>query len=106
MKKTIFPLGTLVSWFIIIGFSLLAFFVFPAETRTQTGKKYKTLSKVLVVISFLWGVVSYILSGNWSWNFKNMSHFYGWVLFTSALLLTQIIVLLLFFFKKIFKKNI
>lgn len=106
MKNANLPLGTPISWILIIGFSLLVYSVFPTDTLTRTGKKLKILSKALVVISFLWGAISYLLSGNWSWNFNKVSHFYIWVIFTLFLLLTQFTVLCTWAFKRIFKKDI
>ena len=104
-KKSAFPLGTLISWFIIFDFSLLVYWLLPKKITMKSGKIYKILSQFLIVISFFWGVLSYILCGNWSWNFDNKNHFYTWIISTAILIFAQLFLLFILIFKRIFKKE-
>ncbi|QGY45514.1 hypothetical protein GM418_18110 [Maribellus comscasis] len=104
-KNSDFPLGSLVSWFIIITFVLFVYLVLPAESKTKSDKKYKTISAVFILISALWGVFSRILAGNWSWVFNDMRNFYVWVLFTTILILVPSAIFIVHIFRRIFRKN-
>lgn len=89
-----FPLGTIISWFTLILFSLVVY-QFACLKRINKFEKYlKILLRVCVIISLFWGVVSFLLSGNWAFNFRNEGSFYIWIFYTGVIVFVPILVLL------------
>lgn len=105
-KKSILPFGTFLSWFMIIDFSLLVCFFFPSKPATISGRMLKMLSKIFVLLSCSWGILSFLLAGNWSWNFADKIHFYIWAILTIFLVLSQLIILFILIFRSILKRGI
>ena len=101
-----FPLGTLISWFMIIDFTYFVYSLFPTNFNTQWARKSRKILKVFILFGFLWGVFSYILAGNWNWVFTSRVNFLIWVLMTSLLIICPLVFVLILIFKKILKKLI
>lgn len=72
------PLGTLVTWLGLIVWPTLVYMVFFKRMRGITSLKlvYKTFFPALIIIAVLWGPVSYLLAGNWAFNFTNAQDTY------------------------------
>lgn len=67
-----FPLGTLVTW---IGLAVLpvSFYTgFPALRHPEktSDRIFLLVLLIILIVAGLWGIVAYILSGNWSYTFK------------------------------------
>ncbi|TRX66101.1 hypothetical protein [Carboxylicivirga sp. M1479] len=59
-----FPLGTMVAW---LGFVFLAMACYPLKQHKYTW--LTNLSKMAIINAFAWGVLSYLLAGNWNFTF-------------------------------------
>lgn len=73
------PWGTLITWVGLVSLPLCLYLGFKGIYQ-PTGKKYKLISgvvKMLVVLSFLWVPVSYLLAGNLSFSFTETPGFQG-----------------------------
>lgn len=73
------PTGTIVAWMVFISFSFLIYssvrgLFYPKKVFE---KRYSTIFKCSIILSFLWGFLSYYLATNWSFNFQNQSEFRG-----------------------------
>lgn len=73
------PLGNLITWFAFIALQLAIYWGHNkfAKSKTLLGKIIKSLIITLIIISVLWIVIAYGLSGNMSFNFKPSNTFQG-----------------------------
>lgn len=105
-EKLQFPLGTMISWFMIIDFTYFAYYLFPSNFNTQWARKSRKILKYFILFGYLWGVFSYLLAGNWSWVFTNQVNFLIWALITSILIICPLVFVLILIFKKMLKRPI
>ena len=81
------PLGTFISWALIFLFSM---FMVQNIALNHDAFFDRILKKVLnanLIMAVLWGFVSYFLSGNWTFTFRNMTCFKIWVIYTAVIFL-------------------
>ena len=73
------PLGNLTTWAGFIALQLSIYWGHSKFTKSNSilGKIIKTLIETLIVISFLWLAIAYILSGNINFTFKPSAGFQG-----------------------------
>jgi hypothetical protein len=95
------PLGTLIVWLLVVAYSLLMFFILPNNSKNKIVKLSKRLLNYLLYPSFFWGVVSYLLSGNWAFNFTNKINFTIWIIYTALIMILPLVVLVIIFMRKI-----
>ncbi|MEZ5104743.1 MAG: hypothetical protein R2757_09630 [Draconibacterium sp.] len=105
-SKAEFPLGTLVSWGMIIAFSYFVYSVFPSDIVTKSGKRYLMLAKVFLFTGVFWGIISFLLSGNWNWSFHHMPLFFIWTAITLLQILVPFLILVILIFKRNWNKEI
>lgn len=89
-----FPLGTIFSWLALILFSMVMHLFISSKHDNPAERCFKMLAKLCLVMALFWGVVSFLLSGNWAFNFKNATNFYIWILYTGLIVFVPIIILL------------
>ena len=97
-----FPLGTLVSWVLL---AVLPVFVFQAQTNQnkKTGlNRRQLLVTILLFSGLLWGVVSWMLSGNWTFNFSSKNCFVIWIIYSASIIFSSVAILILLLLRKLF----
>lgn len=77
------PLGTFISWALILLFSM--FMVQNIALNHDT--LFERILKANLIMAVLWGFVSYFLSGNWTFTFREMTCFKIWVIYTAVIFL-------------------
>lgn len=105
VNKTTFPSGTLISWIGIIALTITIYLVFIL-LRRSTSSNYMILSYALrsiVIFAALWGLIGFLLAGNWAFIFQNHDEFTGsieasrlfWI-YTASLVLIPVLLILIF----------
>ncbi len=104
------PVGTIITWMGIIGLHLFIYTVIKRIKRSDRKIELaiKNTSQFFLVLSFLWGLISYGLAGTWSYNFGPKSSFVGSVeagvvfwTFTKVIVAIPIVLLLLLFMSRV-----
>lgn len=74
-----FPYGTLVTWVGIcfLPLSLLSGIKSLREPLTTAYKVYNLILKGLTFLGVVWGIISFLLAGNWSFSFGGAEKFQG-----------------------------
>jgi hypothetical protein len=73
------PLGNIITWLGFIALQFTFFLIHNGFKKSQSflGKTIKYLMYTLIIVSILWFVIAYILSGNINFNFKTSNDFIG-----------------------------
>lgn len=96
-----FPVGSVIAWICILAYNLLLQIFLKRNTSLNLYKVYKFVLRFQLLSVCLWLPMSYVLSGNWSFTFRNRPFaFYAWLVYTLSLIL---IPLLLLFIKFLYK---
>ena len=98
------PTGTILVWFGLIAFSLLFLMFYPDYKLSKFLGFLFRLLQLNVLLTILWGVVSYLLSGNWANNFSGGYQYKVWVVFTAVLIVLPLIIYLLLFVRFVYLK--
>ena len=106
IHKPVFPLGTLISWFVVADFSYFVYSILPSNTQTKWERNLKKIMKVFVFLSFFWGVFSYFLAGNWTWSFHNRIYFLIWLIISALFIFSPLIVLVVIIVRKVVVKSL
>lgn len=101
IKNPEFPLGSLISWFMIADLAYFVKSVSPAELKFKSVKSYRSIINGILVLSIFWGVFSFALSGNWKWVFTDMTNFIIWAVFSTVLVVLNLVIVLILITKKI-----
>jgi len=104
-KGSGFPFGTLVAWvgIIMVPFSILIGIRIIRKPVSNTYRFYNRVFWLLSLLSTSWGLVSYLLAGNWAFTFSNSSEFKGSKqAYTMFLYYTGILISLTLFFLILF----
>ena len=107
IKGSAFPFGTLISWVGLIALTTSVYFAFKKITGSD-GSNHRLFGfafKGIVILGALWGIIGFLLSGNWAFTFQNHDEFRGsieaskyfWT-FTAALVFSPILLILIFWF--------
>jgi hypothetical protein len=87
IKNPLVPLGTFISWALILLFSLFMFQNIALTHDVLFERILKTILIANLIMAVLWGFVSFFLSGNWTFNFQNMTGFKIWIIYTAVIFL-------------------
>lgn len=90
-----FPVGTLISWLFVVAFSTLFLLVINQRTLDRTELFLVFILKFNLVLAVVWGLVSFLLSGNWAFNFNGGMRFTIWIYYTASVIVIPIIVFLI-----------
>lgn len=73
------PLGTVLTWLAFICFPLVFLLSLPALIRPKTRLQawIRKAFWALFILGVLWGLLSFALAANWSFNFKQQDAFRG-----------------------------
>lgn len=99
------PLGTIVSWISIFILPLFIYQVLPLKKETGFEKRAKTFLKVIVISAAAWGIISWLLSGNWTFNFANKTYFMIWILYSALIIFSTLTVFFISVLRKLFLKK-
>lgn len=79
LKEIDLPAGTFISWVGIICLQTAIYYSFPRihNTNNLFLLVLAYLLKITSSIALMWGIISFSLAGNWSFNFNNTSGFIG-----------------------------
>lgn len=89
------PSGTIITWAGLLTYSFLMFGLMKRKPVSKLRQLLKNTLFLNVILSAVWGVISYMLSGNWAFAFKNSElNFRLWIGIT---LLNVVLPLLAFF---------
>lgn len=99
-----FPLGTIISWLGIIVLSSFFYLVFPSTQKTAFVAVLKNILKINVLLGFFWGLISFVLAGNWTFQFTNkQANFLFWMIITASIVLLPVFIFIIWFVQKIRK---
>ena len=100
-----FPLGTLISWVSMAILPLIVFQILTLKNRHDFERRTLILLKVIISLGIAWGIVSWILSGNWTFNFANKKYFIIWILYSAFIIFSSIAILIFSTLRKLFFKK-
>lgn len=113
-KESAFPLGTIVSWIGLIAFTFTMCFAFNKIHRANNSihKIIRIVFGGIVILASIWGLIGYLLAGNWAFTFQNHDEFRGsieasryfWIC-TASLVLLPILLFLIFWIPLMIKKS-
>ncbi|MGE0021332.1 MAG: hypothetical protein AB7S72_16780 [Draconibacterium sp.] len=89
------PVGTLVSWLLIVAFAAVMLLLFNRKTENRVKRFLAAILKINFALAVVWGFVSFLLSGNWSFNFDSETRVTVWVYYTSAIIVLPLIVFII-----------
>lgn len=117
-NKTTFPSGTLISWIGLIALTFLIYLAFNKSYNSTSSNRriLRFVSGIIVILAFLWGLIGFLLAGNWAFTFQNHNEFRGsieasrffWIYTASLVLLPILLILILWLMilsNKILKKS-
>lgn len=104
-KQNTIPAGTIISWLFIVVFVLLFLFNISIKTSNLFDRVLRFILFGNVFLAFFWGLISYSLAGNWTFNFDNESQFFVWIAITALILIVPVLIALIKIFRKLIRKN-
>lgn len=105
LKDSGFPFGTLVSWvgIVMLPFSILMGIRLIRKPTSGAYRFYNRFFWLLSMLSVPWGLVSYLLAGNWAFTFSKSTGFKGseqaftvFLYFTAILISLSLLFLIIF----------
>ncbi|WP_321374344.1 hypothetical protein [uncultured Draconibacterium sp.] len=95
-KSLNFPLGSLIVWTGVISYAILAQFFLSSSSKSKLFIVGQVMRRIHFGLAMLWLPVSYALSGNLAFVFKNKQNAYEiWKYYTLLILLIPVILLLI-----------
>lgn len=88
------PVGTLITWLLLVAFAAVMLLLFNLKTENRMRRFLVVPLKINVAMASVWGFVSFLLSGNWSFNFGSGIWFTIWIYYTSFIFVIPLIVLI------------
>lgn len=86
------PAGTLISWLLIVAFAAVMLLLFNRKPENLVERFLVVTLKINFALATVWGFVSFLLSGNWSFNFGSEIWFKIWIYYTSFIFVIPLIV--------------
>ena len=86
------PAGTLITWAGLFIYAFLTFGLMKRRPESSVSQSLKTILLLNVILAGFWGIFSYLLAGNWSFNFTNSNFsFRFWIGITVFIVLIPLI---------------
>ena len=95
MDSVDFPLGTVISWLLILLIPLFFYLILPINCESKLERKIKSILRFLTFSGLFWGIISYLLSGNWNFVFQKEQHFIIWILYTVVNVIFPVIIFII-----------
>ena len=79
IEGTGLPWGNMITWIALLSLPCTQYFGIEKIRYPQSAtlRAFNISLRVMIAFSFLWGVVSYLLAGNWSFTFRLTDAFRG-----------------------------
>ena len=89
------PVGTLVTWLLVVAYAAVMLLLFNRKTENRVKRFLAATLKINFALAVVWGFVSFLLSGNWSFNFDSETRVTVWVYYTSVIIVVPLIVFII-----------
>jgi hypothetical protein len=89
------PVGTLITWLLIVAFAAVMLLLFNRKPEKRMRRFLSVSLKINFAMASVWGFVSFLLSGNWSFNFGSGIWFKIWIYYTSSIFVIPLIVFII-----------
>ena len=90
-----FPFGTLISWSMLVAYAYLTRSFFAGKPSGNIRRTARKILSANFILAIAWGIISFLLSGNWSFSFQNAPlNFTFWTVITGTILISPLVVLL------------
>ena len=90
-----FPFGTLISWSMLVAYACLSRSFVAGEHSGIIWRRAKKILNFNFILAIAWAIISFLLSGNWSFSFQNAPlNFAFWTAITGTILILPLVVLL------------
>jgi hypothetical protein len=89
------PVGTLITWLLIVAFAAVMLLLFKRKQEIRMSRFLSVTLKINFAMASVWGFVSFLLSGNWSFNFGSENWFKIWIYYTSSIFVIPLIVFII-----------
>ncbi len=90
------PSGTLITWAGLLIYSFLMFGLMKRNSDSKLSQSLKNMLFLNVMLAAVWGVISYWLSGNWAFAFKNSEFYFRvWIGITLYIVVLPMIAFLI-----------
>ncbi|RIJ45946.1 hypothetical protein D1614_20720 [Maribellus luteus] len=90
-----FPFGTLISWSMLVAYAYLTRSFVAGEPSGNIRRTARKILSANLILAIAWGIISFLLSGNWSFSFQNAPlNFTLWTAITGTILIFPLFVLL------------
>lgn len=86
------PVGTLITWLLLFAFAAVMLLLFNRKPENRMRRFLSVPLKINFAMASIWGFVSFLLSGNWSFNFGSGIWFTIWIYYTSFIFVIPLIV--------------
>lgn len=91
------PAGTLISWLLVAAYAAAALLLFNRKTGDRVKHFLALTLKINLALAAVWGIVSFLLSGNWAFNFNSEIWFTIWICYTVFVVTIPLIVMACWF---------
>lgn len=98
------PFGTILVWIGLIAFGLLFLILYPNRQKAKIKRFLFRILQFNVLLALFWGIISFLLSGNWANNFSGGYQYKVWIYYTGALIALPMFVYLLLFLRFVYLK--
>ncbi|WP_167618320.1 hypothetical protein [Maribellus sediminis] len=99
------PAGTLISWAGLFIYAFLMFGLMKGRPESSVSRSLKTILLLNVILAGIWGILSYLLAGNWSFNFTNSNFsFRFWIGITLFIVLIPLISFIIFAISRVLSR--
>lgn len=87
------PLGTALSWVILATYAFILYWLVNSQNHSKAVKRAKQILLANFILSAFWGVISFYLSGNWMFSFRNSTlNFKIWLAITALVIVLPLLV--------------
>ncbi len=93
-KSLNLPLGSLISWLLVFLIPMFFYLNLGFRSDSKAQQWLKIILKVNILVSLLWGFISYLIAGNWNFIFTNNTGLMRWIGFTTIIVITPLLIFL------------
>ena len=104
-EKYSFPFGTIVSWTLLFLFSFFIYTIMPLKRENVFDRILKGILLFNLILGAGWGILSFVLAGNWNFVFEDLTNFYVWIGLTFMVFFVPVLVSAVLGISKVFSKK-
>ncbi len=99
------PFGNFIIWLLLTLYALLMLQLFPQKETNAVKTVMVKILQLNILLALFWGLIAFLLSGNWAFSFKNAPlEFKSWLILTALVLLTPLVVYAVLFLRNLWKR--